>query len=90
MTTMLDKPDTELRNLGRGGPLMLPQLWGAVAIASMWVAVLFVSIYGGDFTSVNTGSQSTTIPSAVLVSFFAFLATASVAKRAFRTGDHTG
>ncbi|WP_151084084.1 hypothetical protein [Nocardioides cynanchi] len=88
MSTMLDKPEvTEARIVGRQGLMMRPQLWGAVAIAVMWVAVLFVSVYGGDVTSVSTGAQSTTIPSAVFVSFFAFLATVSVAKRAFRAGD---
>jgi hypothetical protein len=91
MTTMLDKPDvTEARDLGRARLLMLPELWATIAIASMWIAVLFVSIYGGDFTSVNTGAQSTTIPSAVFVAFFAALATASVAKRAFGRVEKAG
>ena len=84
MTTMLDKPEvTEAQDPGRGGVLRMPELWGAVAIGMMWLAVLFDGIYGGDVTSVNTGAQSTTIPSAVFVAFFAALATASVAKRAF-------
>lgn len=84
MTTTLDKPDvTGARDLDRGRLLILPELWGAIAIASMWVAVLFVSIYGGDVTSVDTGAQSTTIPSAVFVALFAAVGTASVAKRAF-------
>lgn len=88
MTTMLDKPDvTEAPGPTARSVLLLPALWGAIAITSMWVAVLFVSIYGGDFTSVSTGSQSTTIPSAVFVAFFAALATASVAKRAFTRGE---
>ncbi|MFC4786479.1 hypothetical protein ACT8ZV_18535 [Nocardioides sp. MAHUQ-72] len=64
--------------------LTLPQLWGAVAIAFMWLAVLFDGVYGDDVVSMTPGSTSTTIPSAVFVALFAFLATASVAKRAFR------
>ena len=69
---------------GRASFLMLPQLWGAVAIAFMWLAVLFDGVYGNDFVSVTPGSSSTTIPSSVFVAFFAFLGSASVAKRAFR------
>ena len=74
----------------RGIPAM-PELWGAVAIASMWVAVLFTAVYGGDFVSQNAGqTQATTIPSAVFVAFFALLASVAVARRAFRReGDHT-
>jgi hypothetical protein len=84
MTTMLDKPDaTEVPARGGRNPWLLPEMWGAVAVAFMWLAVLFVGIYGGDFVSENPGSQSTTIPSAVFVAFFAALGTASVAKRAF-------
>lgn len=56
----------------------------AVAIGAMWLAVLFTAVYGGDFTTVNAGTQSTTTPSAVFVALFACIATASVAKRAFR------
>ena len=63
----------------------MPELWGAVAIASMWLAVLFDAVYGGDFVSQNASqTQSTTIPSAVFVAFFAFLASTAVARRAFR------
>jgi hypothetical protein len=61
-------------------------MWGAIAITSMWLAVLFTSIYGHDMVSVNgDGTNSTTtIPSGLVVAFFAFLATVAVAKRAFR------
>jgi hypothetical protein len=63
----------------------IPELWGAVAIAFMWVAVLFDAVYGGDFVSQNAGqTQTTTVPSAVFVAFFAFLASTAVARRAFR------
>jgi hypothetical protein len=63
----------------------MPELWGAVAIAFMWLAVLFASVYGGDFESVNGGgTNSTTIPSGVFVALFACLASMVVARRAFR------
>ena len=85
MSTMLDRPDvTKTEGVATRGVLRMPELWGAVAFASMWLAVLFTVVYGGDITSVNAGSQSTTIPSAVFIALFACIGSASVAKRAFR------
>jgi hypothetical protein len=65
--------------------LRTPEMWGSLAIITMWLAVLFDAVFGPNFVSTNgTGTNSTTIPSGILVAFFAFLATASVAKHAFR------
>jgi hypothetical protein len=58
-------------------------LYAALAIASMWVAVLFASIYGPDLVT-ESGSDSVRVPSGVLVAFFAFLATIPVALAGFR------
>jgi hypothetical protein len=49
----------------------------------MWVAVLFVGVYGGDATFHSVDSSSSTIPSAVFVALFAAIGTGSVAKRVF-------
>jgi hypothetical protein len=85
MTPVTERPiEAKSTNL-RSSLLSTPEVWGATAIAFMWLAVLFTSVYGGDLVSVNgSGSQSTTVPSGVLVAFFAFLASVSVARRAFR------
>jgi hypothetical protein len=89
MTTTMSRPEqTESRAPDTRGVLRMPELWGAVAIASMWIAVLFCGVYGGDFLSTNGGaSQTTTIPSAVFVALFAFLASVSVARHAFSRPD---
>jgi hypothetical protein len=51
----------------------------------MWLAVLFDAMYGPDFVSINgAGTNSTTIASTIFVALFAFLASASLAKYAFR------
>jgi hypothetical protein len=85
MTSVADRPTAAEPKDLRSGLLSMPELWGATAIAVMWLAVLFASIYGGDFTSVNGGgTQSTTIPSGIFVAFFASLASVAVARRAFR------
>jgi hypothetical protein len=69
------------------------ELWAAVAISLMWLAVLFVGVYGGDAVFTGTDGSSTRLPSSVFVAFFAFLATVAVGKRAFeskrtRADDH--
>ncbi|WP_343966997.1 hypothetical protein [Kribbella koreensis] len=58
-------------------------MWATVAIAAMWLAVLFVGIYGGNATFHSVDSSYSTIPSVIFVSLFAALGTASVAKRVF-------
>jgi hypothetical protein len=64
--------------------LLVPEMWGTLAISVMWLAVLFDGIYGGDIVTVSNDGNSARFPSAVVVAFFAFLATAAVAKRAFK------
>lgn len=65
--------------------LRIPQLWAGITISVMWIAVALASVYGGDFVSTNgSGTNSTTIPSGIVVALFATLATGSLAKRAFR------
>lgn len=61
-----------------------PEMWAAVAITAMWLAVLFDGIYGADLVIVNeSGMNATHIPSAVIVAIFAFAGTAVAARRAF-------
>ena len=71
-----------VRNAGRSW-LYVREIWAAAAISLMWLAVLFVGVYGGDAVFVGTDGSSTRLPSAIFVAFFAFLATAAVGKRAF-------
>ena len=66
--------------------LRIREMWASLAISMMWLAVLFDAVYGPDLVTVNgSGTNSTTIPSAIFVAFFAFLATSAVAKYAFRS-----
>lgn len=58
-------------------------MWASVAISVIWLAVLFDAVFGPDFVSSTPGSSTTTIPSAILVALFAWLATIAIAKRAF-------
>ena len=67
--------------------LLVPEMWAALAIVAMWLAVLFVGVFGPDFVSNNSGVNATIIPSAIFIALFACIATASVAKRGFRRGS---
>jgi len=58
-------------------------MWATVAIVAMWMAVLFVGVYGGDLTFHSVDSSWSTIPSVVAVALFAAVGTGSVAKRVF-------
>jgi hypothetical protein len=84
MTSVMDKPlrvQPDPRHWS--DRLLVPEMWATLAISIMWLAVLFDGVYGGDIVGVSNDGNSTRIPSAVVVAFFAFLGTAAVAKRAF-------
>ena len=68
--------------------LLVPEMWASLAIIVMWLAVLFDAIFGPDIVAISGtpgGTEThTTVPSAVLVALFAFLATWVVARHGFR------
>lgn len=63
---------------------VVSEMWASLAIAVMWLAVLFTSIYGSNIVSVSAGGSSSNVPSGVVVAFFAFLGTWVVARHGFR------
>ena len=67
--------------------LLVPEMWASLAIIVIWLSVLVGAIFGPDIV-VNNGvgdiGERSTVPSAVVVSLFAFLATWVVAKYGFR------
>jgi hypothetical protein len=64
--------------------LLDPKVCASIAIGAIWLAVALAAIFGPDIVSTNAGAQSTTVPSAVVVALFAFLATWVLARYAFR------
>ena len=90
MTVMTHEPSTdEPVRQSIASRLLVPGFWGALSIVTMWLAVLFVGIFGGDMIFASTANGTTTMPSAVAVALFAVIGTAVVAKRTFGR-NHTG
>src|SRR3954468_12082553 len=58
-------------------------LWAGLSIITMWLAVLFVGIFGGDFISNSATNGLTRFPVVVLLLPFVLPATIVVARRGF-------
>ena len=82
-STIQDQSSVRSTHDSETSRVLTRELWGAVSIVAMWVAVLFVGVYGADATFHSVDSSVTTIPSGVFVAIFAAIGTASVAKRVF-------
>jgi hypothetical protein len=67
--------------------VLVREMWASLAIAVMWLAVLFDALFGPDLVSIDGGGTTSTtrIPSAVIVALFAYLGTRVVARYGF---DH--
>jgi hypothetical protein len=79
MSTVTHQPSPTERHAW-SDQLRIPEMWASIAITAMWVAVIVAAIWGPDMSfSSNDGSHST-IPSAVIVTIFAFLGSWVVAR----------
>jgi hypothetical protein len=65
---------------------LVPEMWASLAIAVMWLSVLFTAIYGSNIATSTVGGTSSSVPSAIVVAFFAFFGTWVVARYGFRRG----
>jgi hypothetical protein len=63
---------------------LVPEMWASLAIIVMWLAVLFDAIFGPDIVNRSAVGDFSSVPSAVAVALFAFLATWVVARVGFR------
>ena len=88
MTTISHEPLKVASDERRWSDFIVRETWVSLAISVIWLSVLFDAIYGPNIvTSSSGGSDSAVVPSAVVVSIFAFLATWVVAKYGLRH-DH--
>ena len=67
---------------------VVPEMWASLAIAVVWLSVLFDALFGPDLV-VSNASGTTSIPSAIIVAFFAYLATRVIARYGLRRDQDT-
>ena len=64
--------------------LLVTEMWASLAITTMWVVVGVTAVWGQDLVATNgAGTNSTTVPSGVLVAIFATIGTWAVARYGF-------
>lgn len=63
-------------------------VWASISIVFMWVAVLFIGLFGPDIVNHDVAGAQTTVPVSVVVGFFALVGTIIVARHGFRDDEH--
>lgn len=84
MTTTSHEPSHLAPERRRWAELLVPEMWASLAIAVIWLSVLFDAVFGPDIVTTSVGGDTSVVPSAVVVAIFAFFATWVVAKHGFR------
>ncbi len=85
MSTMSHEPSRVADEGSRWSVLrLIPEMWASLAITAMWVAVFITAIWGPDARFNSVDGSSSTIPTAVFVTVFAFLGTWVVSRHGFR------
>jgi hypothetical protein len=84
MSTLSHESPRVVQERPRWSLRLIPEMWVSLAITAMWVAVFLTAIWGPDASFNSNDGSSSTIPTAVFVTVFAFLGTWIVAKYGFR------
>jgi uncharacterized membrane protein (DUF485 family) len=87
MSTISHEPVQRAAGQRRWTELLPREMWASLAIAVMWLSVLFTAIFGQDILNTTVGGTSSSVPSAIVVAFFAFFGTWVVARHGFRRGS---
>ena len=92
MSTISHEPSRAVEERKRWSvQLLVPEMWATLAIVVMWLAVLFSAIFGPNIVNTSAGGDTSSVPSAVVVALFAFLATWVVARYGYgRSRNRTG
>jgi hypothetical protein len=84
MSTMSHESPSVVQARPRRPVWLIRETWVSLAITAMWVAVFITAIWGPDAKFSSNDGSSSTIPTAVFVTVFAFLGTWVVAKYGLR------
>jgi hypothetical protein len=82
-----EHPAAESRDASSRSWLHARALWAGLSIIVMWLAVLFVGVFGGDFVSSSSTNGLTKFPVVVFLLPFVLPATIVVARRGFTSAD---
>ena len=67
----------------RFSDFLATEMWASLAISVIWLSVLFEAIYAPAIETRSAGGDFSSVPTAVVGSLFAFLATWVLARHAF-------
>jgi hypothetical protein len=84
MTTTSHEPIRVAPERRRWSEFLISEMWASLAIAVIWLTVLFDALFGPDIQTRGVAGDSAVIPSAVVISLFAFFATWVVARYGLR------
>ena len=84
MTTTSHEPTHLATERWRWSNLLVTEMWASLAISVIWLTVLFDALFGPDIQTRGVAGDSAVIPSAVVISVFAFFATWVVARHGLR------
>lgn len=65
------------------------EMWASLVIVAIWVAVAISAAFGPSLKTFDVSGSSVSIPSGILVAFFAMFATMSVAKHGLDRKDES-
>ncbi len=82
-TTIEERSSARSARDGWAARVLVPEMWATVSIVAMWLAVLFVGVFGSDMSFRGVDGSVTVMPSVAAVALFAAIGTGSVAKRVF-------
>jgi hypothetical protein len=85
-----DNLNAQLRHASTPSWIHARALWAGLSIITMWLAVLFVGVFGGDVINSSTTNGFTKIPVVVFLLPFVLPATIVVGRRGFTSTPDRG